>query len=54
MMVGLQRRLASRPHGFAEVFGPDNAACVKNGVRITLAEGTELENAHDNHVHVAI
>ncbi|MEA2279720.1 MAG: hypothetical protein QOK21_327 [Solirubrobacteraceae bacterium] len=54
MMVGLQRRLASRPHGFAEVFGPDNAACVKNGVRITLPEGTELENAHDNHVHVAI
>jgi hypothetical protein len=54
MMVGLQRRLASRPHGFAEIFGPDNAACVKNGGRITLAEGTELENAHDNHVHVAI
>jgi hypothetical protein len=54
MMVGLQRRLAGRPHGFAEIFGPDNAACVKNGARITLAEGTELENAHDNHVHVAI
>jgi hypothetical protein len=54
MMVGLQRRLASRPHGFAEIYGPDNAACVKNGARTTLAEGTDLENAHDNHVHVAI
>jgi hypothetical protein len=48
-----QRWCAERPGFFHEVFGPDNAACVKDGVVITLAEGTPLENAHDNHTHVA-
>lgn len=52
-MVKFQRELASHPAGFLEVFGPDNGACVKNGVRISLAEGTALEDQHDNHVHVA-
>lgn len=36
-----------------ELFGPDNDACAKNGTRITLAEGSALENQHDNHDHIA-
>lgn len=42
------KRGASR---YNELFGPDNAACVKGGRRVTLTEGTGLENLHDNHVH---
>lgn len=38
---------------FREVFGPVNSACVKNGALISIGEGTALETAHDNHVHVA-
>lgn len=53
-MIAFQKRLAATPRIYAEVFGPENAACVKNGVRISLAEGDALENQHDNHVHVAI
>jgi hypothetical protein len=53
-LVAFQRELARRPHALAELFGPDNAACVKNGAIRPLAEGTDLENQHDNHVHVAI
>ena len=53
-LVAFQRELARRPRGLAELFGPDNAACVKNGAIRPLAEGTDLENQHDNHVHVAI
>lgn len=41
------------PGTFHELFGPDNSLCVKNGVRITLLEGSDLEDMHDNHVHVA-
>lgn len=37
---------------FDELFGPINNACVKNGVQITLVEGTALEENHDTHVHV--
>ena len=54
-MVSAQRAIL-RELGAAsllEVFGPDNASCVKNGAVITLAEGSALENQHDNHVHVA-
>jgi hypothetical protein len=36
-----------------ELFGPENGACVKNGRRIALPEGTALENQHDNHTHAA-
>jgi hypothetical protein len=54
LMVKFQRELASSPGSYLEVFGPDNSACVKNGTRISLAEGTALENQHDNHVHVAL
>lgn len=35
-----------------ELFGPDNFACVDNGVRMTMAEGSGLETLHDNHVHI--
>lgn len=38
---------------WAELFGPDNVANVKNGVRITLVEGSPLETLHDTHVHAA-
>lgn len=53
-MANFQRELAKEPGRYAEVFGPVNDACVKNGSRLTLAEGTALENQHDNHVHIAI
>lgn len=53
-MVAFQRSEARHPHRFRELFGPANDANVKNGQRITLAEGTPLEDQHDNHVHVAV
>ncbi|MDQ3276266.1 MAG: hypothetical protein M3Q39_14900, partial [Actinomycetota bacterium] len=52
-LVRYQRELASNPHGLLEVFGPENGSCVKNGRRIGLAEGTPLENLHDDHLHIA-
>lgn len=36
-----------------ELFGPDNAAWVKNGAQIAGAEGSALEQQHDNHIHLA-
>jgi GH25 family lysozyme M1 (1,4-beta-N-acetylmuramidase) len=36
-----------------ELIGPDNDLCVLNGVVSPLAEGSPLENQHDNHVHGA-
>jgi GH25 family lysozyme M1 (1,4-beta-N-acetylmuramidase) len=36
-----------------ELIGPDNNLCVLNGVVSPLAEGSALENQHDNHVHGA-
>lgn len=52
--VAFQRFLLKRfgARAFLELFGPDNAANVKNGVQFTLPEGAPLENQHDNHVHV--
>jgi hypothetical protein len=41
------------PGRFNEIFGPDNRANVKNGARITLVEGSGLEQQHDTHIHVA-
>ncbi len=52
-LVRFQRELAAKPAGLLEVFGPENGACVKNGRRIGLAEGTPLENLHDDHLHIA-
>jgi hypothetical protein len=52
-MVGFQRREARNAGRFLELFGPDNAANVKNGAPYALAEGTALESNHDTHVHGA-
>lgn len=53
-LVAFQRWVAERHPGAAELFGPQNDCCIKNGQRITIGEGTDLEQAHDNHDHVAI
>ena len=37
-----------------EIIGPDNGAIVLRGYETDLSEGTALEQAHDNHVHIAI
>src|SRR6266403_610742 len=50
-MVAFQRAEAKHPDRYRELFGPDNAACVDNGKRMTLAEHSALEDQHDNHVH---
>ena len=36
-----------------ELIGPDNSLCVLGGVVSPLAEGSGLEDQHDNHVHGA-
>jgi hypothetical protein len=36
-----------------EIIGPDNRAIVLRQQETDLLEGTTLEEAHDNHVHVA-
>lgn len=41
------------PSYFLELFGPDNAEWVKNGVTYTASEGEYLETLHDNHTHMA-
>jgi hypothetical protein len=52
-MVGFQHSEAQTPGRLNELFGPDNFTNVKNGSHLSLAEGTALENQHDNHVHGA-
>jgi hypothetical protein len=52
-MSDFQLKEAKNAGRYLELFGPVNGACVKNGQRITLAEGADLENLHDNHVHGA-
>jgi hypothetical protein len=52
-MVSFQHHESQDPSRFNELFGPDNFTNVKNGSHMTLAEGTALENQHDNHVHGA-
>lgn len=42
-----------RWHRHKEIIGPDNRAIVLRGAETDLAEGTSLEQMHDNHVHVA-
>lgn len=54
LMSDFQRKLVKEPSKYVELFGPVNDAWVKNGVRFTEPEGAELENQHDNHVHIAI
>lgn len=53
-MVRFQRAEARHPSRFLELFGPANSLCVKNGRRLSLAEGTALEDLHDTHVHGAL
>jgi hypothetical protein len=36
---------------YRELFGPSNSHNAKNGAPLALVEGTDLEQAHDNHVH---
>lgn len=36
-----------------ELFGPDNNACLKHGVSMSMPEGSALETLHDSHVHGA-
>jgi hypothetical protein len=53
-MVDFQRFLVRRfgCSAFLELIGPDNSLNCKNGRRMTLDEGSALEDQHDNHVHV--
>lgn len=44
-------RRAHRVGGYTELLGPINDNCYLNGHPVTLAEGSPLEQAHDNHVH---
>lgn len=43
-----------RGHRYAELLGPNNKRCIKNGHVMQLAEGSALETAHDTHVHAAV
>lgn len=54
-LVRFQRHMHTR-HGrhLAELFGPSNRANRKWGKAIVLAEGTGLEQLHDNHVHIGV
>lgn len=52
-LVRHQRACAAHPERYAELFGPDDAACVKHRRPMRLPHGTALERGHENHVHVA-
>lgn len=49
----LWRYRKERLHGMIELIGPDNRMTVLKGRETDLAEGTALEQMHDNHVHEA-
>lgn len=54
-MVKAQLREARRVGSFLiEMFGPDNDANFKNGIKFTMGEGEGLETMHDNHKHTWI
>jgi hypothetical protein len=38
---------------YLELLGPKDGLCILQGRPVGLVNGTALENAHDNHVHVA-
>jgi hypothetical protein len=38
---------------YKELLGPHDGLCILQGRPVGLVNGTVLENAHDNHVHVA-
>jgi hypothetical protein len=47
-----QRKEFARGTGhYRELYGPSNAHNARNGAPFSLTEGTDLEQAHDNHVH---
>ena len=47
-----QRKEFARGAGnYRELYGPSNLHNARNGAPFTLSEGTDLEQAHDNHVH---
>lgn len=54
-LTRFQRHL-HRKHGkkLTELFGPSNRANRKWGRPLVMAEGSALEELHDDHVHVAI
>lgn len=58
-LVGFQRQefqawqRGERPN-IVELIGPDNNMVVLRGRHSPLAEGSALENEHDNHVHIAV
>jgi hypothetical protein len=43
----------SETHGYRELLGPDNGACILKGERVRLANHSALEDQHDTHTHVA-
>lgn len=51
--IELQKWLFGEYPEALELFGPLNDRCIKNGQRITLTEGSDLENLHDTHTHWA-
>jgi hypothetical protein len=38
---------------YKELLGPHDGLCILQGRPVRLVNGTAVENAHDNHVHVA-
>lgn len=56
-MVAFQKAELRRFRRFRrhkEILGPDNAAIVLRQQETDLIEGTDLEQNHDTHVHIAI
>jgi len=59
-MTDFQRDLRyGRINGYSlgdllELFGPDNAACADNGLPYSMAEGSGIEQLHDNHSHAFV
>ena len=54
-LLAFQRR-EHKYHGreYTELFGPSNRANRKYGRVYRMREGSSLEQAHDNHLHIAI
>ena len=56
-LVSFQRRefnnFKRSPDSYREIIGPDNNMIVLRGAHCPLAEGTRLEQQHDDHVHVS-
>ena len=52
-MIAFQKKAAKQFPRALELFGPANSPWIKNGQVTSGAEGTDLENQHDNHVHLA-